>query len=373
MAIVDDLKNELPDTQDKDIRSLQRKLATAKANLSAVKERHEAAENELATVSKKLELYEATAGEFSHPPIPKGKVKRNGTATALIVATDWHSEQRVNPATVNGQNEFNLEIADRRITNLWQKAVYLTEAARHLSKIKQCVLACLGDMITGYIHDELLETNFASPPAATIWVQERLCAGIEYLLKHGGFDSIEVPCTVGNHGRTTQRMRVATRSQNSYEWLIYQNVAREFRKERRVRFIINDAYHTYLDIQGWKCRFHHGDGMQYQGGVGGLSIPVNKAIAQWNKSIRADYDFFGHWHHFLWHKSWVCCPPLIGYDAWSLWIKAEFDIPAQAFGVIERDRGLVEMRRIFVESARNNPAVSAAGSNQVFCKGERHG
>jgi hypothetical protein len=352
MSLKDELAKEPNDADLRRIRDLERQLARSTSELTAVKARHDQAEKDLADAEKKVELFTATAGSFEQQALKWKSPKPGGQATALINATDWHVEERIDPRTINGLNEYTLDIANRRITKLWEKAVYLTEASRSISKIRNCVLALLGDFITGYIHDELLESNFLSPTRAILFAQERIASGINYLLKHGKFDLIEIPCVVGNHGRTAQKQRIATRIDNNYEWIAYQNLAQQFAKERRVRFVIAEGYHQWLTIQGWKCRFHHGDGLRYQGGVGGLSIPVNKAIAQWNKSQRADFDFFGHWHQFLWHKNWVSCPCLIGYNAWAQWIKAEMEEPAQAFGVIDRERGLCDMKPIYVEAPR---------------------
>lgn len=338
------------------IRQLKSRVSEAQLATKAAEARWAQAEKEIEDYRKKLSLYEATRNRF-YPISRMPKIRRGGNATALIVASDWHLEQKVSREKVAGLNEFNLEIAKRRIEQIGPKAVYLTNASRKVSDIRTCVLALLGDMMTGAIHEELLESNELSPCQAVMRVQSGIKYNLQYLLDHGDFEQIDVVCTVGNHGRTTPRMRVATRVENNFEWLAYQNVAAAFEHEPRVRFHIANGYHVYHDIQGWRCRFHHGDGLKYMGGVGGLSIPVNKAIAQWNKSRRADFDFFGHWHQFLWHRNWVCCPCLIGYDDWALWIKAEFEEPAQAYGVIDRERGIVEMRRIFVERPAQNMAA----------------
>lgn len=333
------------------IRALERQLARATADLSAVKARHRQAEDDLQHAEKKIELFTATAGVGSERELKAPTAKKGGKATAIIVATDWHCEERVDGKTINGLNHFNLDVAAKRITRLWEKAIYLTEAARSISQIRECVLAVLGDIITGYIHDELLESNFLSPTQALLFAQDHLAVGINHLLKHGNFDLITIPCTVGNHGRTSIKTRISTRIDNNYEWLAYQNLARIFSKEKRVRFVVAEGYHVWLPVHGYKVRFHHGDDLRYQGGVGGLSIPVNKSIAQWNKAQRADFDFFGHWHQFLWHRNWVSCPCLIGYNAYAQSIKAEWEPPAQAFGVIDSERGLCEMKPVFVETA----------------------
>ena len=36
--------------------------------------------------------------------------------------------------------------------------------------------------------------------------------------------------------------------------------------------------------------------MMHNAGIGGVHIPLRKAIAQWNKAKSADLDCMGHWH-----------------------------------------------------------------------------
>ncbi|GAI55192.1 unnamed protein product, partial [marine sediment metagenome] len=102
-------------------------------------------------------------------------------------------------------------------------------------------------------------------------------------------------------------------------------LAKYYAKNKRVHWMVGRGYHNTQEIMGRKVRFHHGDGLRYQGGVGGISIPVNKAIAQWDKVQVVDFDIFGHWHTFLPHyPKWVSCGSLMGYSEFSVEIKAEF-------------------------------------------------
>ena len=88
--------------------------------------------------------------------------------------------------------------------------------------------------------------------------------------------------------------------------------------------------------------------MSYWGGVGGLTIPVLKSIAQWDKAKRADLDIFGHWHTMIYHRKFIASGCLIGYNAYALRIKADFAEPSQTFAVIDRDRpGAVTVQEIY--------------------------
>jgi len=152
------------------------------------------------TIDHLLDIQEHTGKPSSF----KIKAKANGrvgNATAIIVASDWHVEENVDPSTVNNKNEYNLKIAEKRSATFFRKAIWLTELVRGGIQINDMVFAILGDMITGYIHEELQEDNNLSPTEASLFVQDLLCSGIDYLLKEGNFKNLIIPCCIGNHGR----------------------------------------------------------------------------------------------------------------------------------------------------------------------------
>jgi hypothetical protein len=218
------------------------------------------------------------------------------------------------------------------------------------TKIKTVVLAFLGDFISNSIHEELMESNQLSPMPALLEVMSCLYSGIDMFLEQSDYNLV-IPCCYGNHGRTTKERRHATAAGNSLEWLMYNMMAQHYidLKQKRVKFLIADGYHLYLDIYGKSIRFHHGDDLRYQGGVGGLYIPVNKAIAQWNKGRHADLDVFGHWHQFRDGGNFVCNGSLIGYNAYALSIKADFEEPVQGLVFREKDLGTTGRFPIFLK------------------------
>jgi len=273
-----------------------------------------------------------------------------GQASAVVVFSDWHCEEIVTPSTVNGTNEFNPTVAQRRIKKVFDRSLELLEHERKLVPINSVVLALLGDFISGYIHEELEENNAMAPLPAIRFVEELLESGIRYLLKHGNLAEIIIPTANGNHGRTTRRKRFATSAANSYEFHMYHSLAKYLRSEPRVKMLIGEGYHNWVDIQGHPCRFHHGDAIRYEGGVGGLYIPVNKAIAAWNKTRVACVDFFGHFHTWCQDNLWCSNGSLIGYNAYAIEKKIPFQPPWQTFSVIDRKHSLpTKVLKLFCE------------------------
>jgi len=286
----------------------------------------------------------------SNPHEIKARLKKaSSEGTAVMVASDWHVEERVDPETVNGRNNYTPKIATKRADNFFRNGLFLVNLMRSGITINDLVVPILGDIISGYIHEELQESNFMSPIEATQLGIDLICSGIDFLLKEGGFKQIVIPCCAGNHGRTTIRQRVNTRVSNSFETLMYRSIAKVYRDNPKVHFIIESGYHTYLDVYNYRLRFHHGDAVRYQGGVGGISIPVNKAIAQWNKNIPADLDVFGHWHTFMDGNNFISNGSLIGWNAFALKIKATYNVPEQSFFIIDKEHGKTIVAPIHVE------------------------
>ena len=299
---------------------------------------------ELVRAEKELEALKGVKGVETHS-IKGSKSFNKSEATAILLASDWHYEENVKLSQTNGLNEFNRTIAKERIEKLFKVVAKLIEVHQKEYNIDNFVLALMGDFISGSIHDDLKEGNEIQPTQAIYEVQCLIASGIEYMLKNSNVNLI-IPCSSGNHGRITDKIRVSTAYGNSLEFLMYRTLRDYFKNEKRVKFIINDSYLTYMDIYDYKIRFHHGDAMRYGGGIGGLFIPAFKAISQWDKQIRADWTFFGHFHQLKDGGNFVSNGSLIGFSPYAIRIKADYEKPKQAFLILDKERGLEVTRKI---------------------------
>lgn len=259
-------------------------------------------------------------------------------ATLFVNASDWHLEERVDPATINGMNEFNLDIAQKRVATFFNATVRLTRLLQQDVKIKRAVVGLLGDFISGDIHEEIAEACQLPPMEAIVFAQDQLAGGIEFLLAHTDL-TFRFQCHSGNHGRTTKTTRFGAENGHSIEYLMYRYLASHFRHEDRVEFEIATGPHSYVEVYGKRIRYQHGHMVKYNGGVGGIYIPVNKAIGEWNKGVKADLDVFGHFHQQLDGNAFLANGSLVGYNSFALSIKAPFDIPKQSLFLMDKKRG----------------------------------
>lgn len=257
-------------------------------------------------------------------------------AVAVVLASDWHIEEPVKKQSVNGLNEYNLQIAEQRINEFFTNVVTLLKKEQEAVKIDTLVLWLGGDFISNNIHEVLLETCLLSPIEAILKAQEFIEKGIRYILNYTDVKLI-IPTSAGNHSRITNKVHINTEYGNSLETYMYHMIAQHINHER-VQFVINEAYFTYLQIWDMTIAFHHGHALRYQGGVGGLYVPTRRAVAQWNKKRRVDIWCMGHFHSYLQDSSFLCNGSLIGWNAYADRLSVDFEPPKQTFFLIDKKR-----------------------------------
>jgi hypothetical protein len=312
---------------------------------------YDAAQHELARLRDELRLAHSLPEVEPRDMRIEGKAGER-EATAVVLASDWHAEERVRPEQVNGLNDFDLEEFDRRAKWFFRNTLKLIDKEAQAIEVRNLVAGFLGDLISNCIHEDLAETNQLGPMQAVALVQDTIAGGIrEWLRATPKTMRLTVVWKLGNHPRTTARVRVHTEANHSLEWLMAHSLAREFAKEPRVRFVREQALLTYLDVHDTTIRFLHGHAVNYYGGVGGITIPINKAIAQWDKGRRAHVTCLGHFHQLTFGAGFICNGSLIGYSPYAVQIKASPEPPAQAFFLVDSRHGVTVRAPVLLEDA----------------------
>jgi hypothetical protein len=124
----------------------------------------------------------------------------------------------------------------------------------------------------------------------------------------------------------------------SLETMLYGMIAREFVGEPRIKFVIATGEQLYYDVYGRTIRFTHGDSVRYWGGIGGITIPLMKAIGRWDTLRRADLTCLGHFHQRLCLPDVMVNSSLIGFSPYSMTIGARHEPPSQNFAILEPSR-----------------------------------
>lgn len=287
-----------------------------------------------------------TGGLHTYTIPTKKSVKSQ--AAAIWLASDWHVGEKVTLAQVNGINQYNPKIAKKRAEAYFRNALRVTDVWARDSDVDTIILALLGDFITGHLHLSGVATNYFPPVEEALFAQELLTSGIEYILKNSKYKLV-VPCHSGNHGRTTKQSEFGIENGFSHEFMMYCAMRQYFRNEPRVTFIISEGSHTYVNVLGRQVRFLHGHDVKYGGGVGGITIPLNKALAQWDKARPAYLTCLGHFHQLFDGGNFMVNGSLIGYNSFALSIKASAEPPQQAVVLLRKDRGRSMTARIWLD------------------------
>ena len=321
-----------------------------RAEVSSLKSRLADAIGQLEQCRYELGAATAVNDERRHvdPIRPREHTSGMREATAVALASDWHIEETVEAEKVNGVNEYNLDIAHRRCERYFNGLIYLIRYHQDHFSIRDLILWLGGDLITGYLREEDLESNEVSPVQAIATLHVWLAEGIRAVLQATDIEMMTVVCNSGNHGRLTKKTQPRTREANSIEWLLYSMLARELAGESRVKFVLPHGSQTYVDVYDWTIRFTHGDETKFGGGVGGIMIPIRKAIAKWQTVRHADLNVMGHYHqeHFL--RDLVVNGSLVGYNEYALSIAAPYEDPRQGFFLMDKGRGITFPATVWV-------------------------
>ncbi|MDX1495360.1 MAG: hypothetical protein R3253_14935, partial [Longimicrobiales bacterium] len=319
----------------------ERRVAQAKREKQEARKIVRALEQEVAQLEERQAYLDELASAPDPEPFvvtPKGK-KHKGLqeATYVALASDWHMGERVRPENVGSRNEYDPSIAQERAHQFFESNLILLNMARQAWTIDQAVLWLGGDLMTGYIHEEYMEENFLSPVEESLLVYETMVAGIDFLLAKSDLRHILVPTSNGNHGRTGKKIKIASYAKNSFEWLLYQQLASHYRDEPRLEFRVASGYHNVVDLYGLRVGFHHGDAIGYSGGVGGLSIPANRRFGRQAQAVPPRWEgtelaaphlqCFGHFHQSLYPGSFICNGSLIGWNDFAERIGCPYEDP----------------------------------------------
>lgn len=272
---------------------------------------------------------------------------KEGTRYAVALFSDAHIEETVNPDTVLGLNEYNIDIARKRIEKYFVNLANCLEA----DEVKDLIFASLGDTISSYIHDELAQTNQLTPLEATFEAQNLLVSGLKYLCENTELNSIKFIGIVGNHSRVTKKIQHANGYAMSYEWLMYKNVEKECRLlGLPIEFCLPNSEMAIVDTQDNK-RFIFIHGFQIKssgsGTVCGIYPALNRLAMKWSKTFKQDKIYLGHFHTCVSIPNAVVNGSIIGYNAFAMTNGFEYEEPAQQYEVFDTKAGQLLTRKIY--------------------------
>jgi len=279
------------------------------------------------------------------------KIVPAGSAAVGVMLNDWHCAKVVNPKMLEYHNEHNLEIFRYRMQRIPEKVMLLYNLAKKFANIREFHVFVLGDLMNNWLHDDDVETNSLGPMEEMLEVRRNLSKIINTLHESvkSDVEQFKVSTCHGNHSRLTKRRRFNVPHKTNMEWQICQDLAIDAAEHNSpIQWNVSRGNMNRVVVLDWKIRLAHGDDVRYEGGIGGLTIPLIKAVKAWNENSRADYTLVAHWHQFLrlWRTVVGGCS--VGYDEFAQANKCEAQPPSQTFLLFDDSKGIALAEPLFI-------------------------
>lgn len=261
----------------------------------------------------------------------------------VLLLSDLHWGERVDPAQIGGVNSYDLPTAHKRLRHTVQTAIHLCRIISPGMKYNGIVVPLLGDNVSGDIHEELQATNDLPTIPTVLDLAEHLEGAIGLLADT--FGKVYVPCVTGNHGRNTRKIWAKDRHHTSFDWLLGKLLQKAFKDDARVTVEVADGPDLLFTVAGRRYLATHGDRLGSGGdGLIGFIGPVTRGDHKRRtrqQQIAQPYDTLicGHWHQYLHTQRLVVNGSLKGYDEYAYTESFPFEKPQQALWIVHPRHG----------------------------------
>lgn len=229
---------------------------------------------------------------YSPRAIPK---KSAGKHEFVLLWSDTHAGEVVSEVETNGINSYDWRTMLARQEKIREAVFsYADNRPYEVTKLHVCML---GDMLSGEIHDELVESN--EIPLAEAVVQFGLDGSVwlESFLER--FPEISVSGVVGNHPRAKRKPQ-AKMAFNNADWIAYHSMRSYLGRSPKITWDIPKASAHPIEVCKRRLLLLHGDGIRSSmPGVpwGGVVRRVTALDQQYaSKGMPIDHYLLGHFH-----------------------------------------------------------------------------
>lgn len=278
--------------------------------------------------------------------------KADSPGVPTLQLSDMHWGEKVYPKQVNGVNHYDVATARERLRYCVETAIHLCRILDRDMRYPGIVVPLGGDCVSGAIHEELRASNELPTMPTVLDLVDNLVPAIKTLAT--AFGQVFIPCVSGNHGRDTMKVYAKGRNHTSFDWLLYQFLARSLQHDKRVTFYIPEGSDASYRIYGHKYLLTHGD--QFRGGdsmIGCLGPVMRGDHKKRGRSaqIGMEYDtmVIGHWHQRIALTRLIVNSCLKGFDEYAYTNNFSFEQPSQNLWITNARHGITYSMPVYVD------------------------
>ena len=267
-----------------------------------------------------------------------------------LVLSDLHFGEVVDPSQIGGVNAYNMAIAKARLKAVGEGAIRLLTIISPEFKYPGIVLVLGGDLVNGNLREESTATNEANIMPVVLALYEQVGSMIEMMVEK--FGRVFLPCVSGNHARNTVKTWSSDRHATSFEWLLYNLLAKRYAHDKRISFLIPNGVDANYRIFDTRFLLNHGDSYRGGDGVIGVLGPVvrgdYKKRAR-NSQINMPYDvqILGHFHQYIHLSKLIINGSLIGYNNYAYIGNFPYEPACQALFITQPKHGVTFRMPVF--------------------------
>lgn len=273
----------------------------------------------------------------------RAPVKKITKETAVLLLGDFHCGEIVDKEAVCGFGEYNFDIFVRRLKFLAESIKSITIKKLKGYQIKKLVVLGMGDMVSGRIHEELIE----NAEDVIFQIMNGAYVTAQFILElRQLFPKIEIVGVLGNHGRLTKRVYYKKRYTN-WDFVFYQFLSVFLANNADIKCSFPKSFFLVKKVYDWNFLVLHGDSIRSW-----MRIPwygIERTAERLGdllqgKGINIHYRIFGHFHNTgeldRVPGELIINGSVIGGTEFSLMSMSMFDRPTQLFFGVHKEIGM---------------------------------
>lgn len=317
-----------------------------------------------------LVAIKGAAKTFRPPPIPKKKYKIDNerTETRLILGlSDHHANRVITPESIEGLNEYNMDIYARRLHSVIQGVISLAEHQYTAgNQIQGLSINLLGDIGNDSQRRSNVSTNQMAENIASLSTGQIIAQAIDILLhaEHNGeylFPIIQVRGVVGNEPRFDKKVN-HTEPWRNWDYVIYQWISACLNSER-IGYSIPMSPKMIAEELGWKFLLSHGHEIRGWAGVPYYGMARANAREQLLRKSRGGFDYHMSGHIHTANKLSEGCrghhtvASLCGVDGYAHNGLAVSGEPSQTLLAVTEKRGVIGDHTVYTDDTLESPFI----------------
>jgi len=273
---------------------LEKQVETYKTEAEHYKKLYEQASDEISTHQSIVDIIQTVTQPFKEQALVRvpSLQGRRGREPQSVVAplADTHIGDNVDYNQMSSLNAYTIDIFNARLYGWASQILDLVEFRRAFADVPELVVPLLGDMVSGDIHQELRETNQDNTMGQMIRGANLIAQALMFMAPH--FETVRVPCVVGNHGRMTQKPPAKDKYVN-WDYMLYQWVAAFCREQSNIEFEIPKSFFHVFPVCNRNILIMHGDSLKGKAATGDVlrTLTNMRTVLQYRTGLEEEVSF----------------------------------------------------------------------------------